>query len=41
LFGLFPGFFYGFAERAAHQLMNPSIYIEAVLGDGAKPSVTP
>jgi len=41
LFGLFPGFFYGFAERAAHQLMNPSIYIEAVLGADASPSVTP
>jgi multicomponent Na+:H+ antiporter subunit D len=31
-FGLFPGFFYGFAERAGAQLMEPSHYIEAVLG---------
>ncbi|TAG10650.1 MAG: Na+/H+ antiporter subunit D [Verrucomicrobia bacterium] len=32
LFGLFPGTFFAFAERAADQLMNPSIYTEAVSG---------
>lgn len=32
LFGIFPGIFFDFAERSAEQLMNPSIYIQAVLG---------
>ncbi len=30
-FGLFPGYFFGFAERAADQLINPEAYIRAVL----------
>lgn len=30
--GFAPGFFFAFAERAATELLNPSLYIEAVLG---------
>ncbi len=30
-FGIFPGYFYGYAERAADQLVDPRPYIEAVL----------
>ncbi|MDX2079240.1 MAG: Na+/H+ antiporter subunit D [Terrimicrobiaceae bacterium] len=30
--GLAPGYFFGFAEQAAEQLINPQQYIEAVLG---------
>jgi multicomponent Na+:H+ antiporter subunit D len=30
--GFAPGFFYAFAERAASELLNPTLYIEAVLG---------
>ncbi len=32
-FGIFPGFFIEVAERAADQIVNPSGYIEAVLGN--------
>jgi multicomponent Na+:H+ antiporter subunit D len=31
--GAFPQFFFSFAERAAEELLNPSLYIQAVLGD--------
>jgi multicomponent Na+:H+ antiporter subunit D len=30
--GFFPQFFFAFAERAAEQLLDPSVYINAVLG---------
>ena len=33
--GLWVGPFYDLAERAGHELMNPSNYVEAVLGPGA------
>jgi multicomponent Na+:H+ antiporter subunit D len=30
--GFFPGYFFGFAETAAAQLLEPQRYIDAVLG---------
>jgi len=33
-FGFFPEFFFDFAQRAAGQLMNPQLYIQAVLSRG-------
>ncbi len=33
LFGLFPGYFFSFAERSGAQLMDPSGYIIAVMGE--------
>jgi multicomponent Na+:H+ antiporter subunit D len=32
--GFFPGYFFGFAETAAAQLLEPQRYIDAVLGGG-------
>jgi multicomponent Na+:H+ antiporter subunit D len=32
--GFFPQYFFGFAERAAAQMLQPEIYIRAVLGPG-------
>ena len=32
--GFFPQYFFGFAERAAAQMLQPDIYIRAVLGPG-------
>jgi formate hydrogenlyase subunit 3/multisubunit Na+/H+ antiporter MnhD subunit len=40
-FGLFPAYFFSFAERAGEQLMDPSIYIEAVLGPQTGPEGAP
>jgi multicomponent Na+:H+ antiporter subunit D len=40
-FGLFPAYFFSFAERAGEQLMEPSIYIEAVLGPQTGPEGAP
>jgi len=40
-FGLFPGYFFSFAERAAAQLMDPAQYIERVLGTQPEPSEQP
>jgi len=41
MIGLFPGYFFAFAERAAAQLMDPSEYIHRVLGTESEPLVAP